>query len=1149
MKPNTMRTVAIVMLAALVLSLSGLADHTIRGSQKETPHSKIDSVLAQLLQMAQGGGVSAQAVQQAASQAGIPIQGNSVIVVVETTSPASAVIAFISQLFGGIVRAHSRNFIELQVPLSSSPLNILLQLANLSGIAYIRPPLAPQALVISEGVAVSGASALHSNGLRGQGAKIAIIDLGFAGLSTAQARGELPTGVLSFDFTGTGLQSTTSHGTAVAEIIHDMAPDAQLLLMKIADEVDLENAVDEAIRRGVDIINHSIGWFNTNFYDGTGPIAAAVQRARSAGILWVNSAGNYALRHWQGFATDSDGDGWVEFAPGREGLQFTAQAGQTINLFLTWRDWPRSAQDYDLFVVNSFGAPVASSERLQSGTQPPTENLFFRAPTSGTYEVRVKAVSVTSPKQLAIFNLNQDISPSVAQGSIVAPADSSAALAVGAIHYLNWTTGPIQPFSSQGPTTDGRVKPDISGPDSVSVSTVGFNPFIGTSAAAPHVAGAAALLLSENPALSASGLESRLKGDAIPMGSPTQFGAGRLNLTAQVARRPDLIIVNPAFSPSNPRVGDTIFITAQLRNQGDANAGPFAVELRDSFGTLTQNLAGLAAGASVNISFTRQLQASSDTITLTVDPFNQVAESNETNNVAQLTVRAQTQPTLGIDVRTDRSSYMIGDTIRVEFTTNADGFVYIYDVDAQGLVTILYPRSEAANAFLRAGTYDLASLLGISRLVVAEPTGLEHVHGIIVSGAVNLGFHGQRSSSFTDPNLFRSVLSQRIQAINPALSWAWDAAAFQVISPQPTNQPPVARFTYTPSQPLVNQTVTFDGSSSYDPDGSIVDWHWIFEGTTRVEARGVRVNVRFTTARTYRVTLIVTDNQGTTGSLTQDVVVQERPTNQPPVARFTFSPTSPQVNELVTFDGRASSDPDGTIVSYRWDLNGDGQIDATGALVQARFSRAGTYTVTLTVIDNGGLSDSTSQTVQVGGAPPPPSPPPPLPDQFGFFIMGSEPNKLKIAVQGDPSWTSNRSFRILLQITEGGSFTSSPDAEEVGNASSSRARRNSSKEVFMRGTVRDGKVIYTMELNFARSILFFLEMDVDGDGDLERWPSAPAFLVIEDQIFRVEVPTENGVFFLVAERGSLLPFAADNIMVCNQPIRKAERQQCVPPRP
>ncbi len=1159
MKTHIMRIAILILLIGAVLGLSSHMDlaGAQTGSQKSTPNPKIDSVLAQLLQML-ASSVSSQAVQQAASRAGVPIQDNAITVVAEVSGPTAGLVSAIAALLGGgTVKAQSRNFLELKIPLSSNALTALLQLVTLSGIAYIRPPLVPQALVLSEGVSVTGASSFHSSGLRGQGTKIAVIDLGFIGLSSAQTQGELPMNLSTRDFSGTGLETTTSHGTAVAEIIYDMAPAAQLYLLKIADEVDLENAIDYAIGQGVDIINHSVAWFNTSFYDGTGPIAAAVQRARAADILWVNAAGNYARRHWQGFAQDTNGNGFVEFAPGREGLQFTAQAGEAISIYLSWQDWPRSAQDYDLFLTTSSGVLLASSERLQNGSQPPAENLFFRPTSGGTFEIRVRAANVTSARQLAIFNLNQDITPSVAQGSIVTPADSSAAMAVGAIHYLNWTTGPIQPFSSQGPTTDGRTKPDISGPDSVTTTTAGFSPFIGTSASAPHVAGAAALLLSENPTLTASGLETRLKGSAVPMGSPTQFGTGRLNLSpTQPTRRPDLIVLSPSFFPVNPRLGDTITLTAQVRNQGDADAGPFAVELRDSFGNLTQNVPGLAAGASTAISFNRPLLSSSMTFTITADVFNQVSESNETNNSTSLSVTAQSQPSLGIDVRTDRTSYLVGDPIRVQFTTNADGSVYLYDVDAQGLATILYPTSESANAFLRAGSYDLATLLGVSQLRVTDPTGLESIHGLIVSSPVNLGLSGQRNLSFTDPNTFRAVLGQRIQAINPSLSWAWDVASFQVLAAQPTNQPPVAQFVFNPTQPLVNDSVTFDGSSSFDPDGSIVDWRWIFEGTTRVEASGVRVTVRFVTARAYRVTLIVTDNRGATGSTSQLIEVLARPSNQPPVARFTFSPSNPQVGQIVTFDGQASSDPDGAITSYRWDLNGDGITDATGAIVQASYSQPGTFTVTLTVIDNAGLSGSTSQTLQVSSVPLPP--PPPTPQGLGFFIKGDWPNQFQLIVQGDPSWTSDHEFRVLLAMVSTSlqlSGFTSIDVQVIGNATPGQTEKDRLSEntaprfqqPLLTGRVRDGKILYTIGVANPTILRFSLQLDIDGDGDLEGGlRQIPTFVLVGGEAIKLE-PRSNQLEFTIRAdpegTGPLLPFQLGRLYLCNE-----DTANCVPIR-
>ncbi|UCD89938.1 MAG: S8 family serine peptidase, partial [Desulfobacterales bacterium] len=126
---------------------------------------------------------------------------------------------------------------------------------------------------------------------------------------------------------------------------------------------------------------------------------------------------------------------------------------------------------------------------------------------------------------------SDNLTPAVAASSLLTPADAANVVAVGAIDYRNWTTGPIQPYSSQGPNNDNRIKPDISGPDVV--SNFIFGNFGGTSASCAHVSGGAALILSKNPTYSVSQLKNALTSTAIDMGSlgkDNVFGSGRLNL-------------------------------------------------------------------------------------------------------------------------------------------------------------------------------------------------------------------------------------------------------------------------------------------------------------------------------------------------------------------------------------------------------------------------------------------------------------------------------------------------------------------------------------------------------------------------------------------------------------------------------------------
>ncbi len=614
---------------------------------------KIDSVLEQIFKLSEQG--QAQAASQAAVQFRVPVLGNMATVIFQVPESVSRdpaaqdVLKRQIALMRGQVLATSKFAWKVQVPMNLGLLRAALAQVG-SIVQFVRPPLIPQTLVVSEGVALTGASNYHAQGFRGQGVKIAVIDLGFAGLTAAQSRGELPGGIQTFDYTGTGIESGTNHGTAVAEIIYDMAPQAQLLLMKVGDEVDLENAKEEAIRQGAKIINHSVGWFNTNFYDGTGVINNIVADARSRGVLWVNAAGNYARRHWQGTFRDTNNNKWHEFSAGNESLGISVNAGDQIGVFLTWNDWPSSANDYDLYLFNSNGTQVAASQRIQSGTEPPIESFFYQSFVPGTYYIRIKADGNPAPRTFSLFSLNHDLETPVPAGSIIAPGDSPNALTVGAVNRHNWMTGPIAPYSSQGPTNAGLSKPDLVGPDRVSTST--YSEFPGTSAAAPHVAGAAALLLSENPNLTAGQLEARLKGDAIPMGSPLQFGSGRLNLTQSgppPTGQPDLTLSGLTSSPSTPRVGDFVTVSGIVRNIGNASAGPFVIEIRDSSGTDRRNITGLNAGGATSFSFTRRVNQTTEMFTVIADATNQVNESNETNNSAELRVTA-TQPTLKPDL-------------------------------------------------------------------------------------------------------------------------------------------------------------------------------------------------------------------------------------------------------------------------------------------------------------------------------------------------------------------------------------------------------------------------------------------------------------------------------------------------------------------
>jgi len=430
--------------------------------------------------------------------------------------------------FGARARQRGSDVLDAWAPGEALP-----ALARSSAaIARLRPPRRPHATlgnVLSQGVSLTSADAFHCRQMTGKGVHVAVVDLGFGGFT--QAAAELGSVV------GTPAGSDV-HGTACAEVLFDMAPGVVLHPISVATLADLQSFVATLPGSGIQVISNSLVWTGDSFSDGTGPHCQLVDQAQAAGVVWVTSAGNHGDgTFYLGVFTDADGDNLHEFAAGDELNDITLAAGVKLTVNLDWNAYPTTDQDYDLHLHHLVGGvwqAIASSTDAQTGTVPPVEVIVHTVTTAGSYAIsieRKKASTPSMPLRLFVFPApGAKMQHWQAARSIEDPGHCKNAITVGAVAQSDYGKSLIWAPSSQGPTSDSRIKPDIVAPSTV--ATLAYGAFYGTSAAAPHVAGAVALYMAATGQGPAAASQLVL-GDALPSGTPVPnntFGRGLLQL-------------------------------------------------------------------------------------------------------------------------------------------------------------------------------------------------------------------------------------------------------------------------------------------------------------------------------------------------------------------------------------------------------------------------------------------------------------------------------------------------------------------------------------------------------------------------------------------------------------------------------------------
>jgi hypothetical protein len=521
------------------------------GGRPSEQNPKLDSSLNQLLEAQREGLAEAQAF---ATTHMMVIEGDRVQVeLIATQEEAIDDLIAAVEAVGGEYQGHYTTLLQALVPIGA-----LESLAQRPDVQVIREPqraipMAPMQVgaETTEGVAASNASAWHSAGYDGSGVRVAVIDGGFTGYAGLLGT-DLPGSVTTYDWTGTGLGGTV-HGTACAEVVHDMAYGATMDLHKVSTPVDLSQAVNQAISDGADIISMSLGWILDGPGDGTGYLAGIVNNARANGIFLATAAGNEAEVSWSG-AFQNDGSGahlWATgqninyFGPGIPGVCLVIPSGSPITVGLHWDDWTVVNQDYDMELYRWTGSAwslVTGSYNNQAGSYPtPEEWIGVYAPNTACYGIVVWDYSTTRNGCLSLDAPKMGhLDKWVTQRSLTFPADSPDAVTVAAVDVSSFA---LESYSSRGPTygsggtcSGGSTKPDIAA--YANVSTVSYGPgppppFNGTSAATPHVAGAAALVKDVYSGYSVGQLQSYLESNAIDLwlpGKDNRYGAGRLHL-------------------------------------------------------------------------------------------------------------------------------------------------------------------------------------------------------------------------------------------------------------------------------------------------------------------------------------------------------------------------------------------------------------------------------------------------------------------------------------------------------------------------------------------------------------------------------------------------------------------------------------------
>lgn len=351
---------------------------------------------------------------------------------------------------------------------------------------------------------------IHDAGVTGENVSVGVLDAtGFDERRPVYRDRVVATRTFGASADGNG--ASPSHGTAAASVIARTAPEADLYLASFEADAGYRQAMAWLDERGVDVVVAPVTFYGKPD-DGSGGIAAVTTRAVRNGTVVVTPTGNLARGHWSGRYDEVD-DGALRFGDGRR--NYLDGNSRTLTL---WLSWDRSHRDgtytAELYRTNDTGTTLIERSRSYDADATPNERIVTTLE-PGRYFVIVDGPPTPTDARLTLESPTHRLQYRSAEGSIAAPATASGAISVGAYDERQ---DAIAPFSSRGPTGDGRVGLDVVAPSSVSVD--GDGAFVGTSASAAYVGGVTALLLERQPDATPREIERALERGATDVGPP-----------------------------------------------------------------------------------------------------------------------------------------------------------------------------------------------------------------------------------------------------------------------------------------------------------------------------------------------------------------------------------------------------------------------------------------------------------------------------------------------------------------------------------------------------------------------------------------------------------------------------------------------------